>query len=169
MKENKLNLVNVLLIVTVALAGSLILVRPVVQMKQADVPVFMGEMAKGGQERAMRATKVATVTKAQVAPAPMPKAISPLPILPPKIIYQFLPAYPVVAVEQGKVGATLLAVYIESSGAAEKVEVKTSSGNLAIDSAAVNAVSQWKFSAATQGGAGIASCLEIPVRFALKD
>ncbi|MFA5840110.1 MAG: energy transducer TonB [Candidatus Margulisiibacteriota bacterium] len=169
MQENKLSLVNVLLALTVALVGSLILVKPIAQVKQANVPVFMGEMATGGQVRAIRVAKVETATKAEVSPAPLPKAISPLPILPPKIICQFLPAYPMTAIEQSKIGTTLLAVYIGSSGSADKVEVKTSSGVSAIDAAAVNAVAQWKFSAATQGGAGIASCLEVPIRFALKD
>src|SRR3989339_799437 len=110
-------------------------------------------------------TAVQAASKAVSAPAPMPTAVAPLPIFPPKVIYSILPQYPASALLQGLEGTTLLSVYVGLNGAAERVEVKTSSGLAALDEAAAAAVAQWKFNPATQGSAAIASCFEVPVRF----
>jgi protein TonB len=108
---------------------------------------------------------VQVASKAISAPTPMPTAVAPLPIFPPKIIYSVLPQYPSSALSQGLEGTTLLSVYVGLNGAAEKVEVKASSGLAELDDAAAAAVAQWKFNPALQGGTAIASCFEVPVRF----
>jgi protein TonB len=91
--------------------------------------------------------------------------VIPLPILPPVLMYKVLPQYPVSALTKGIEGVTLLSVYVGLSGQPEQVQVKSSSGDQALDAAAQQAVAQWRFSPATQGGAALSSWYDVPVRF----
>lgn len=105
--------------------------------------------------------------KTLAKPAPTPASAAPLPIVPPSITSRILPVYPASAIEKNLAGTILLSAYVGSSGLAEKVEAKTSSGVRELDEAALTAVSQWKFTSAAQGGSALASWLEIPVSFKL--
>jgi protein TonB len=114
-------------------------------------------------ERAVKAEKAIWAAK-----APMPQAAQPLPIVPPAITFKVLPSYPSAVLEKGRKGMVLLSVYVGLSGQPEKVEVKSSSGVAELDKSATEAVSQWKFSPAIQGGSALASWFEVPVRFEIK-
>ncbi len=89
----------------------------------------------------------------------------PLPILPLKVIYSIAPEYPAVALEKGIQGIVIVEANISASGLPINTNVKSSSGNLDLDQAAVASVSQWRFSPATQNGQAMNSMFEVPVRF----
>jgi protein TonB len=112
--------------------------------------------------------KTAVAVKPAALPIPLKPASVPLPILPPQIISQVLPEYPAEALKAGTEGLVMVQAYIGMSGAAEKIEVKTSSGNTELDRSAVQAVTQWRFTPATQNGASLASWFEVPVRYSIK-
>jgi protein TonB len=102
-----------------------------------------------------------------LAPVVEPMA-APLPIMPPQVISQVLPEYPLAALEKGSEGAALIEAQIALNGMPQNVLVKSSSGNAELDSAAVIAVSKWRFSPARQGNAAMNSVFEVPVRFSIK-
>lgn len=161
MKERTASLVSVSFVMLAVVAGSYFIAQHRTVANSSSL-VFTGEEIFVSSTAK---TAVQTASKAVSAPAPMPVSAAPLPIFPPKVIYSILPQYPASALSQGLEGTTLLSVYVGMNGAAEKVEVKTSSGLAALDEAAAKAVAQWKFNPATQGSAPIASCFEVPVRF----
>lgn len=112
--------------------------------------------------------RTAAPVKSAALPVPVKPVSLPLPVLPPQIISQVLPEYPAEALKAGTEGLVMVQAYIGMSGAAEKVEVKTSSGNTELDQSASRAVAQWRFSPASQGGTALASWFEVPVRFSIK-
>ncbi len=114
------------------------------------------------------ATRIMVQTEAKTVPLPENTSSMPLPINPPKVISEVLPEYPASALERGIEGVVMVQAYIGTSGKAERVEVKASSGNADLDASAASAVTQWVFSPATQGSAAAASWFEVPVRFSLK-
>jgi protein TonB len=71
----------------------------------------------------------------------------------------------VAALKQGIEGTVMVAAYVVGIGQPAKVELQSSSGNELLDRAALQAVAEWEFLPATQGGAGLASYLDIPVVF----
>ncbi len=92
----------------------------------------------------------------------------PLPLIPPRLIFQVLPDYPVSALKEGTQGTVLLRVFVSTDGQADDVRVKTSSGNRSLDKSAAEALSSWKFEPAKRGAQAIASWFEVPVRFKIK-
>lgn len=108
--------------------------------------------------------------KAVVKPlAPVVEPVAaPLPIVPPQIISQVFPQYPLSALEKGIEGVALIESKIAIDGLPQNVSIKQSSGNAELDAAAVTAVSQWRFSPAQQGNSAVNSVFEVPVRFSLK-
>jgi len=173
-KEVSLNNLVIFLVLSLTISAVMFIAKPQVA-KTKSLPVFMGEevvVHKANMayraDKAYMAGRAETAVKATVLPAPLPKVISPLPIFPPSIISKVLPLYPQTALEKGVEGVVLLSVYVGLNGQPEKIDTKTSSGMTELDNAANTAVSQWKFSAASQGGQAIASWFEVPVRFVIK-
>jgi TonB family protein len=111
-------------------------------------------------------TKSAVIEVA--APLPVPQTAV-LPIIPPKVVSSILPQYPASVLEEGIEGVTILQVYVEPSGRASDISVAQTSGNTLLDQAAREAVKTWVFQAASQGGGAIASCLQVPIRFNLRE
>ena len=175
-KEVSVKNIVVFLVFSFAISAGYFLARPHTAMTKS-VPVFMGEevvisrpLSAAVAEKAATAgsvSKAQTAVKVQTAPAPQPKA-TPLPIVPPAIILKVLPSYPEAMLGQGLQGTVLLSVYVGLSGKAEKIEVKTSSGFGELDQSAQEALAQWKFSPASQGGVSLASWFEVPVKFVIK-
>jgi len=124
------------------------------------------------QKKAIVETRVSARPIVQAKEIAVSKSANPisvtLPITPPRVISQVLPEYPASALENEIEGVTLVQAYIGLNGKVEKTEIKTSSGNADLDASAINAVSKWIFSPATQGSASIASWFDVPVRFSLK-
>jgi protein TonB len=112
--------------------------------------------------------KTAVAVKPAALPIPLKPVSLPLPVLPPQIISQVLPEYPAEALKAGIEGLVLVQAYIGLNGEAERVGIKTSSGNIELDQSAARAVAQWRFAPATQNGAALASWFEVPVRFSIK-
>jgi protein TonB len=168
--------IAVYLALSVALAAGIVMFRPH-QIVSSSAPVFTGgevtvhkavaaaPAASLAKPAAVSLVKAATLVS--VVPAPQPKVV-PLPIIPPTIASSVLPAYPAKALADGREGLVLLSVYVGLTGRPEKIETETSSGYPELDAAAAQAVSQWKFLPALQGGAALASWFEIPVRFLIK-
>lgn len=164
-KEVSMKNVSVYLVFSLVLtAGYLVTHRPVAMAKSA--PIFYGETVKVNKATVASTIQVAMPAKA-ATPASKPTMVTPLPIVPPAITFKVLPAYPSNILAQGQQGTVILSVFVGLSGQAEKIETKLSSGLAGLDEAAAKAVSQWRFSPASQGGTALASWFEVPVRFAI--
>ena len=79
-----------------------------------------------------------------------------------------LPSYPTGAREQGLEGVVVLGVLVGVNGRAVEIAVRTSSGAQALDDAAVEAVTRWRFSPAREGRKAVESWVEVPLKFALR-
>ena len=79
------------------------------------------------------------------------------------------PLYPRVARVQGWEGTTVIRVLVNPSGVVASARVAQGSGHSVLDGAALTAVRQWKFQPARRKGQAVASQVEVPIRFRLKD
>ena len=70
---------------------------------------------------------------------------------------------------RGKQGKVLLRVFMSADGAAERVEVRTSSGRERLDRAALDAVQRWRFVSARQGDQPLAAWVLVPIVFSLEN
>ncbi len=61
----------------------------------------------------------------------------------------------------------LLRVHVTPAGTPDAVEVRTSSGSLRLDNAALEAVRRWRFVPARQGEATVAAWVLVPISFTL--
>ncbi|MFH1386989.1 MAG: energy transducer TonB [bacterium] len=167
-KEVSIKNLSVYLVFSVVLtAGYLITHRPMTMTKNA--PIFYGEEVKVSKATAVLPAQAVIAKPIQVAtPAAKPTIVTPLPIIPPAITFKVLPVYPASILAQGQQGTVILSVFVGLSGQAEKIETKLSSGLAGLDEAATKAVSQWRFSPASQGGTALASWFEVPVRFVVR-
>jgi len=112
----------------------------------------------------------------RAAPTPAPSAPeqkpAPVVVVPPRFDAAYLnnppPRYPRVARLTGAMGKVMLRVYVSAQGAAEKVEIRTSSGSLHLDQAAREAVERWKFVPARQGDEPVAAWVLVPITFVLE-
>jgi protein TonB len=68
----------------------------------------------------------------------------------------------------GEEGKVILRVLVSAQGAADSVEVKTSSGSQRLDDAAVNTVKLWKFIPAKRGETAVQSAVLVPIIFKLE-
>lgn len=114
-------------------------------------------------------------------PAPVPAAVPPAPTLataPPAPITQarfdaaYLnnpkPVYPSTSRRLGEEGKVVLRVRVDPQGLATDVEIKTSSGYVRLDTAAHDAVAQWRFVPARRGDEPIAAWVLVPIVFNLE-
>ena len=177
-KAKDISLNNLVVFLVLSLAISALMFIPKLQVSSTqNLPVFMGEEVvvhkahKANMaymaEKAYTAGKAETAAKVMAMPAPQPKVINPMPLIPPSITYKVFPAYPAAVLEQGKEGIVILSVFVGLGGQPGKIETKTSSGIAELDNSASAAVAQWKFSPASQAGQAIASWFEVPVRFVI--
>ena len=79
------------------------------------------------------------------------------------------PLYPVSARKRGIQGKVLLQLSITAEGKVAAVHVMQSSGFRMLDLSAVNSVKRWRFMPALQDGQAVASVLQVPIRFVLKE
>jgi protein TonB len=78
------------------------------------------------------------------------------------------PAYPGRARREGWEGTTLLRVQVGPSGKPTSILVQRSSGRELLDEAASEAVSEWSFVPATQGGKAVSGWVSVPIVFKLQ-
>ena len=101
-----------------------------------------------------------------------PGPVAPLPIVPPNFNATYLdnpaPLYPPLARRSGEQGRVVLRVLVTPNGAAEAVELRTSSGSARLDQAAIETVKRWRFVAARQGDQNVAAWVLVPITFSLE-
>ena len=78
------------------------------------------------------------------------------------------PRYPPASRQRGEKGLVVLRVFVSAAGRAERVEIKTSSGFDRLDSAAQDAVANWRFVPARRGDEHVAAWVLVPVSFVMK-
>jgi len=162
LKVEKLRLVDgVILLVAFSVVASLFVMGKDLTPTRKQELIFYPaqEIVVKSTSRVMAKPKVLPTVK----PLPSPRVV-PLPIVPPQVIYSVLPEY-----SSQVEGRTLLKVYIKPNGKAGEVQIAQTSGSGALDQSAVKALSEWTFVPARQGAVAIASWLEVPIRFILKD
>jgi protein TonB len=116
---------------------------------------------------------------APAAPVAAPAEIKPAPPAPPaepfvqprfdaNYLKNPAPNYPPLSRRMGEEGKVILRVLVNPQGAADSVEVKTSSGSQRLDDAAVNTVKLWKFIPAKRGETAVQSAVLVPIIFKLE-
>ncbi|MBF0339638.1 MAG: energy transducer TonB [Magnetococcales bacterium] len=78
------------------------------------------------------------------------------------------PDYPRSARRLGQAGSVLLSVELNAAGAVVRLRVQQGSGFEALDQAALEAVSRWRFLPARRNGQAVAATVTVPIRFALQ-
>jgi protein TonB len=137
--------------------------------RQAPLPRRTDTRAPSADRRApVRPTESGSVPAAVARLSPPAQE---LPITPPRPVAGRAgnrpPAYPERARQRGEEGRVVLRVDVSTDGLPIAVSVARSSGHPALDEAAVAAVRQWRFVAATRGGTAVPAAADVPVQFTL--
>ena len=77
------------------------------------------------------------------------------------------PAYPPLSKRLGETGKVVVRVYISTDGAAQKAEVRTSSGFERLDAAALAAALKWRYLPGKRAGVAEAMWANVPITFSL--
>lgn len=77
------------------------------------------------------------------------------------------PLYPKISRKRKEQGTVLLLLLVSKLGHVESIQIKRSSGFSRLDQAALQAVKQWRFTAASQNGQAIDYWYEMPINFSL--
>jgi periplasmic protein TonB len=85
---------------------------------------------------------------------------------PPKLIYKIEPEFSEEARKAKFQGTVILSIEVDESGRATNLRVISSPG-LGLDQKAIEAVAQWRFRPASQGGKPVASSARVEVNFHL--
>jgi protein TonB len=108
----------------------------------------------------------------EAAPPRPAVAAVPASIIPPTFNADYLdnpsPTYPAVSRRLGEHGKVVLRVLVNVKGAAEKVEIRSSSGSSRLDDAAFQAVRRWRFIPARHGDQPVAAWVLVPILFSLQ-
>ncbi len=75
--------------------------------------------------------------------------------------------YPAVSRRLGETGKVMVRVYVGANGAAQKAEIRTSSGFERLDSAGLAAALKWRYAPGQRAGAPEAMWVNVPVVFTL--
>ncbi len=78
------------------------------------------------------------------------------------------PRYPAAARQRGVQGTVVISVHVDAQGRPANLWLFKSSGHRTLDNAALQAVKDWVFEPAMQGGRKVAMWVNVPVRFELK-
>ena len=80
-----------------------------------------------------------------------------------------LPDYPWSARRRGREGRVVIVLDVDAGGHPIHVSVVESSGDDALDQAALNALARWRLAPALKDGVPVASQVRVPIRFRLDD
>jgi len=113
---------------------------------------------------------------APVAAPPEVKPAPPAPAAEPVVQARFdadylknpAPPYPPLSRRMGEEGKVILRVSVTAQGAADSVEIRTSSGSPRLDEAAQKTVRNWKFIPAKRGDLAVQSWVLVPIIFKLE-
>jgi periplasmic protein TonB len=101
-----------------------------------------------------------------------PGPVTPMAVIPPNFIAAYLdnpsPVYPPLSRRSNEQGRVILRVLVTANGAAETVELRTSSGSTRLDQAAIDTVKRWRFVPARQGDQAVAAWVLVPIAFSLE-
>jgi periplasmic protein TonB len=104
------------------------------------------------------------------APGPAPQlAITSPPNFNPAYFNNPRPAYPRLARRNGEEGTVLLRVLVTREGRVARLELDKSSGFPLLDSAALEAVKEWRFVPARKGTESVEDWVRVPIIFRLVD
>lgn len=136
----------------------------------ADVPKF--EASTQASPPPMAEPAAAAPAKAPaVVPAAPPKQEIEEKEEPPKFGVAYLnnpaPDYPKLSKRAGEEGRVLLKVLVSVEGRPDSVEISKGSGFERLDTAALNAVKQWRFEPARKGGKALSAYVIVPLTFTL--
>ena len=167
---------------TQAVAAARSPAEPPMQPERQRVPTRItpaAPVANLGAELASGAPAVAAVEPAaQQSPEPAPtlgparEAVAipeSLLIARPDHAFSPPPAHPPVLLERGIGGVVWLRVLVERDGHAAEVQLLRGSGQRLLDESALDAVRRWRFVAARRGMQSLASWVEFPIRFTVRD
>jgi protein TonB len=154
--------------------------QPVAPPEPPAVPRSRPMLLKPPQPAPVLTTQAPESPSPIIAP-PAPKAPdlppieaepAPAAVVPPSFGAAYLnnpkPIYPALSRRMGEEGKVLLHVFVSADGAAEKVEVQSSSGSSRLDQAAATAVRAWRFVPARQAGKAVAAWVIVPIVFSLE-
>lgn len=100
-----------------------------------------------------------------------PARAEPVTEVPPLYALDYLanpkPVYPLAARRRGAQGRVLVRVAVDALGRAGEVRIEQSSGDRALDEAALRAVRAWRFEPARRGRQAIAATALVPIQFQL--
>ena len=120
----------------------------------------------GATDAATATTITATAATAAATGAPAPA------VTPPDFAAAYLdnppPAYPQLSRRLGEQGRVMVRVLVDTAGAPESIELKSSSGSPRLDDAALAVVKRWRFVPARQGPRPVAAWVLVPITFSLK-
>ena len=143
-----------------------------VPSRRDPAPVLATEGAQAAATTPASAPAAAGTGSAVGGGAATAAPAAPAPVTPPVFSADYLqnpaPAYPSLARRQGQQGRVVLRVLVNATGAAEQLEVRTSSGHAALDGAALEAVRRWRFVPARQGAEPVPAWVLIPLNFFLQ-
>lgn len=144
---------------------------PEPRLQKAEPPPLLAvDSPAAGPVQVAAAPKPAQVPV--VAAAPTATGSVPMPVQPPSFDAAYLrnppPVYPATSRRRGEQGQVVLRVFVSADGAAERVEVRSSSGHERLDRAASEAVHQWRFVPARQGEKSVAAWVLVPILFSLE-
>lgn len=147
-------------------------IEPAPKSRQAEAmprPVAaapaVAETAAAPAPVASEASRAAVESRAPPAPAEAPAT-------PPLFNAAYLrnpaPVYPAIARRSGDQGTVMLKVLVNPQGAPVRVELDQSSGSRPLDSAALDAVRNWRFVPARRGERNIEDWVRVPIVFRLE-
>lgn len=144
------------------------------ETNQAPLPFvpLVAAATESATPPAVAAAAPATVAGSRTAQSHEPAAAVPAPFTPPVFDAAYLenpaPAYPSLSRRLREEGRVLLRVLVTPAGAAEEVQVRTSSGASRLDAAALETVRRWKFIPARRGAETFPAWVLIPISFKLE-
>jgi len=141
--------------------------RPMVKQavqKPVELPVFATP--------AEASSPVVLALPQPPAPSPPVQALAPMAVTDPIFNADYLnnpaPIYPSVSRRMGEQGRLVLRVLVNTAGAPDEIQVRTSSGYLRLDEAARDTVRRWKFVPAKRGSEAVPAWVLIPISFRLE-
>lgn len=141
-----------------------------IQRKRAVPPVLATQAMDVPAPRNAEPPKLPEAIPIKVPSAPV--ASAPAPLIPPEFNAAYLdnppPIYPPQSKRRHEEGKVFLRVYVNASGAAEKVEINASSGWPRLDAAALETVRSWRFVPAKQGNKAVAAWVIVPINFTVE-
>ena len=161
------------------------LLQPPAEIKQPVAkPLPMAKPQPVRQPVPKTPTPVIEATQSELpapaAPVATPPDIKPAPPAPPaaepvsqaRFDADYLknpaPPYPPLSRRMGEEGKVILRVSVNPQGAADSVDIKTSSGSLRLDESAQKTVRHWKFIPARRGDTAVQSWVLVPIIFKLE-